>query len=142
MKKQEIIFGLEDIPAIVDTLYNTMNTCKVFTFEGPLGAGKTTIIRDLLKKCGINQPITSPTFTYVNVYENKKGQLFYHFDLYRLHSLDEFIDAGFDELLYLENSWAFIEWPEIIMPLVKKQVCKVTLDYHEDNKRLIIIQST
>jgi tRNA threonylcarbamoyladenosine biosynthesis protein TsaE len=137
MKKEEKIFDYQDIPKIVETLYCLMKQCKVFAFEGPLGAGKTTIIRALLEKCGVHEAITSPTFTYVNVYENEMGHLFYHFDLYRLNSLEEFIQAGFDELLYLEDSWVFIEWPEIVMPLLKKQVCSVKIDYLEDEKRLI-----
>ncbi len=132
-----LIISIEQIDQVVDALVALMDHCKVFTFEGPLGAGKTTIIRDMLKQCGIAQPITSPTFNYVNVYENQKGQLFYHFDLYRIHTFDDFLQAGFDEFLYLPNSWAFIEWPEVIMPLLTKQVCVVSIDYHEGNKRAI-----
>ncbi len=109
----------------------------VITLRGTLGAGKTTIVRMLLEKCGVYKPITSPTFTYVNVYENKKDQLFYHFDLYRLNSIDDFIEAGFNEFLYLENSWAFIEWPKIVMPLLTKHACNVTIDYHCDDKRIV-----
>ena len=137
MNMEEKVFTYHEVPEVVATLYGMMKQCKVFAFEGPLGAGKTTIVRSLLEKCGIHEPITSPTFTYVNVYKNEKGQTFYHFDLYRLNSLDEFIEAGFDELLYQEDSWAFIEWPEIIMPLLTKQMCKVNIDYHHDDKRSI-----
>lgn len=135
--EKKLIIGIEEIDQVVDALYALMDRCKVYTFEGPLGAGKTTVIRELLKKCGIHQPITSPTFNYVNVYENQEGQLFYHFDLYRIHTLDDFLDAGFDEFLYLPDSWAFIEWPEVIMPLLTKQVCNVTIDYYNDAKRSV-----
>ncbi|MGE0206257.1 MAG: tRNA (adenosine(37)-N6)-threonylcarbamoyltransferase complex ATPase subunit type 1 TsaE [Candidatus Babeliales bacterium] len=138
--KHEIIVGLENIQSVVEQLYKLMDRCKVFTFEGPLGAGKTTIIQLLLKKCGVDEAITSPTFTYVNVYENNRKELFYHFDLYRLHTLDEFFAQGFDEFLYLENSWAFVEWPEIIFPLLKKDVCRVTIDYAENSMRLVVLQ--
>lgn len=137
MKKEEKIFTYQDIPEIVTTLYGLMKSCKIFAFEGTLGAGKTTIISSLLKKCGVFEPVTSPTFTYVNVYKNSKDQFFYHFDLYRLNSLEEFIDAGFDEFLFNENSWVFIEWPEIVRPLLKKEACWVKIDYLDDNKRLI-----
>jgi len=137
MKKEEKIFTYQDIPEIVTVLYGLMKQCKIFAFEGTLGAGKTTIIRSLLEKCGVKEPVTSPTFTYVNVYQNSKGQNFYHFDLYRLNSLEEFIDAGFDEFLYHENSWVFIEWPEVVMSLLKKETCLVKIDYLEDGKRLL-----
>jgi tRNA threonylcarbamoyladenosine biosynthesis protein TsaE len=135
--KNKLIISIEEIDKVVDALYALMDKYKIFTFEGPLGAGKTTVIQELLKKCGIHQPITSPTFNYVNVYENQKGQLFYHFDLYRIQSIDDFVQAGFDEFLYLPDSWAFIEWPKVIMPLLRKQVCEVTINYARDNKRLV-----
>ncbi|MEX0940069.1 MAG: tRNA (adenosine(37)-N6)-threonylcarbamoyltransferase complex ATPase subunit type 1 TsaE [Candidatus Babeliales bacterium] len=134
MKK--FIIKIEDIDKVVNELKDLMNHCQVFTFEGPLGAGKTTIIRHLLRKCNIHQPITSPTFNYVNVYENIQGQLFYHFDLYRIQSVDEFLEAGFDEFLYLENSWAFIEWPEVIEPLLKKNVCRVVIDFYNNQRKI------
>ena len=92
----------------------------------------------MLKQKGVAQPVTSPTFTYVNVYENDNGQLFYHFDLYRIETLDAFIAAGFNEYLYAPNSWAFIEWPEVIMPLLTEAVCHCTIDYHDQQRVLRI----
>lgn len=124
-----LVYTHEQLPQIVDQLYALLPTCKVMTFTGPLGAGKTTIIKQLLKKCNVAEPITSPTFTYVNVYENDQGQTFYHFDLYRIGSIDEFLEAGFDEYLYQPNSWAFIEWPEVIKPLLNQQTCNISIDY-------------
>ena len=135
MEKKRII-EIDQIKQFVDELYALMNQVHIYTFSGPLGAGKTTFIRHLLRRCGIEQPITSPTFNYVNVYENTKGELFYHFDLYRISSLNEFIEAGFDEFLYVEKSWVFIEWPEIVIPLLKKGVCSIFIDYY-DAKRLV-----
>jgi len=129
---EKIIYGLNELDEVVLNLIQKMNTHQVFTFSGPLGAGKTTMIADLLKQCGITQPITSPTFTYVNIYYNLEGQTFYHFDLYRLDNLDEFVSLGFDEYLYQPNSWTFIEWPSIIMPLLTHDVCHITIDYPDN----------
>jgi tRNA threonylcarbamoyladenosine biosynthesis protein TsaE len=139
--KKEYKITLQELPCFVDELNQLRKICKIFTFEGPLGAGKTTIIRHLLQKCGIHEPVTSPTFNYVNVYENSSRELFYHFDLYRLSSIDDFLAAGFNEFLYVENSWTLIEWPEIIMPLLLRQICKVTINICEDEKRLIRIET-
>lgn len=136
MTEKKLIIDSDQIDELVDALYALRNQVHIYTFSGPLGAGKTTIIRHLLKRWGIRQPVTSPTFNYVNVYENDHHELFYHFDLYRISSLDEFIQAGFDEFLSIEKSWVFIEWPEIIVPLLKKKVCDVFLDYY-DTKRLV-----
>jgi tRNA threonylcarbamoyladenosine biosynthesis protein TsaE len=134
--KNCIIYGPTDIDSAAHQLIALFDQAAVFTFTGTLGAGKTTLVSAMLASCGVTEPITSPTFTYMNVYHTNKGQTFYHFDCYRLSSLDEFLMAGFDEFLYQPNSWAFIEWPEIIMPLLTHQACHVTLDYYQKNRQL------
>lgn len=131
----EYRYSLDTIDTVVEVLHGLMPQCAVFTFTGPLGAGKTSLVKKLLKRCGIEEVITSPTFTYFITYHNEKGETFYHFDLYRLKSLEEFRAVGFDEYLYNPNSWCFIEWPEIIMPLLTHQVCHVTIDYLSDFER-------
>lgn len=137
---KEIIYSLEQQDAVIQELKNLMATYQVFACSGPLGAGKTTTIKALLHRCGITVPITSPTFTYVNMYENNDGERFYHFDLYRIGSIEEFQAQGFDEYLYQGNTWSFIEWPEVIEPLLTHDVCHLFFDYHEDeNKRVLKI---
>lgn len=138
MKSKTIIFGQDELPQVASELVSLMDKAQIFTFTGPLGAGKTSLISQMLKQKGVAQPVTSPTFTYVNVYENDNGQLFYHFDLYRIETLDAFIAAGFNEYLYAPNSWAFIEWPEVIMPLLTEAVCHCTIDYHDQQRVLRI----
>jgi len=135
---KEYIYGLDEIDRVVEGLLELMSSCSVFTFTGPLGAGKTTIIRELLGRLGVHDPVTSPTFTYVNVYSNKKGQKFYHFDLYRINSLDAFCQAGFDEYLFQPSSWAFIEWPEPIMPILTHDTCNIFIDYCDDKRKIFI----
>lgn len=135
---KKIIYGIDEIPDIVEQLYALLATCKVITFTGPLGAGKTTITRLLLQRCGVTDLITSPTFTYVNVYENNQGQTFYHFDCYRIKALDEFRAAGFDEYLYQPQSFALIEWPEVIMPILTHEVCHVIIEYEGDKRSMVV----
>jgi len=113
-----------------------MPKVKVFTFSGPLGAGKTTLVRLMLNMLGVIEPVQSPTYTYVNVYKHNDVTL-YHFDLYRLNSLDEFLQAGFDEYLFQPNSYCFIEWPEIIEGILSADVCNVVLEYHNEQARLM-----
>lgn len=135
---QEFMYTLDDLVTITTHIQQLMQTCKVFTFTGPLGAGKTTLIRELLQRCGIQQEITSPTFTYVNIYTNGQKETFYHFDCYRISSLDGFLAAGFDEYLYQPHSWAFIEWPEVVEPILDRAVCHISIDYlPEADKRAI-----
>jgi tRNA threonylcarbamoyladenosine biosynthesis protein TsaE len=141
--KKEFVYELQELDLVVQELKKLMATYQVFAITGPLGAGKTTTIKALLQSCGITVPVTSPTFTYVNEYTNNQGESFYHFDLYRIATVQEFQHNGFDEYLYQSNSWSFIEWPEVIMPLLTHDVCFVSFDYHEDpDKRIVGIECT
>lgn len=142
MYKQELIYSLDQLDQAVELLYKQLPQFKNLTFEGPLGAGKTTLVRALLRKCGITGVISSPTFTYVNVYENEQGQTFYHFDLYRIKSVSEFLSLGFDEYLHMPSSWVFIEWPEVIHPLLVDGVCSVKIDYVDDKRILRITKKS
>jgi tRNA threonylcarbamoyladenosine biosynthesis protein TsaE len=152
---EEIIFGLDDLEEVVRLhLVPKLYTNKIFTFQGPLGAGKTTVIKELLKQCGVKEIITSPTFTYVKQYkpdnlhldnlhlDNKHCKKFYHFDLYRLTSLDSFLELGFDEYLNDNQGCSVIEWPEIIFELLTVkgfEVLKLSLKYLDNdlNKRVL-----
>ncbi len=137
---KELVYSLDTIDKAVDLFVEQMDRCKVFTFTGPLGAGKTTLIKRFLARCGVQETVTSPTFTYMAIYSNAAHQEFYHFDLYRLSSAAEFCEAGFDEYLYAPNSWALIEWPEIIMPLVAHHVCHVAIEHRSLNERALIMK--
>lgn len=142
----EIEFGIEDLAGVVGTyLKPLVLPGTIFTFRGPLGAGKTTLIKILLAQCGVKELITSPTFTYVNSYHGEGSQMFHHFDLYRIDNFDAFVTFGFDEYLQ-EDAIIFIEWPEIIAGLLRQEsfrsrVCEVRLSYkdHEKAVRLLNI---
>lgn len=139
--KKELVYAYEDLDLVVKELERCMAMCQVFAITGPLGAGKTTVIKQLLQDCGVVSNITSPTFGYVNEHSNSQGEKFYHFDLYRIKDVQEFQEQGFDEYLYQPNSWAFIEWPEVIKPLLTHNVCYVFFDYYEEsNKRVVKIE--
>jgi tRNA threonylcarbamoyladenosine biosynthesis protein TsaE len=141
-QKKTVVFSEEDISQVVDYLYEQLKDCKIMVFSGPLGAGKTTLIRALLRKCGVSEPtITSPTFIYINRYKNNVGQIFYHFDLYRIESVSDFLDAGFDEYFEEPESWCFIEWPEVIMQILPEKTCYVMLDYYNDKRALRLEKS-
>ena len=111
---------------------------RVWTFTGTLGAGKTTLVQEMLKQLGVTGPIQSPTYTYVCTYVLPDGRVVYHFDLYRLSSYQEFVQAGFDEYLYDQTALCFIEWPEIIQGhLPVHDVCSVMIEYLDEETRMI-----
>ncbi len=94
-----------------------------FTFyvEGSLGAGKSFIIREILKNFGITQEITSPTYTLMNPYslENKE---FAHFDFYRLENAEDFYSRGFQEVMTDENISSFVEWDSNMPQEIKDSI--------------------
>ena len=138
----KIKFKTDQMPEIVKQyLIPKLKECRIFTFSGPLGAGKTTVIQELLRVCGVKDVITSPTFNYVNTYRTA-NKIFNHFDLYRMPNLESFINSGFDEYFYKDlhgkDVWALIEWPDVIGQLLqnsdlKKVVCDIHLNYDKDN---------
>ncbi|MFH1644303.1 MAG: tRNA (adenosine(37)-N6)-threonylcarbamoyltransferase complex ATPase subunit type 1 TsaE [bacterium] len=137
----EIKFNINQIDEIVEKyLMPALNKYKIFAFYGPLGTGKTTLIKSFLRHCGVTDNITSPTFNYVNTYKNKQGQVFNHFDLYRINSIDDFIATGFDEFLNNPNEFNLIEWPSVIENLLesndlKNKVFNVVLKHLPGNGR-------
>ena len=121
-----------------------LNECeprRVFAFDGQMGAGKTTFIKSLCEAMGTMDVVNSPTFAIVNVYDVEqpyKGEV-YHFDCYRLKDIREAIDFGAEEYLYSGN-YCFIEWPEMIEPLLPDDTVYVKIVPQENGDRLLMIE--
>lgn len=130
-----IEYAESEIARVVDFIGACMPHCHFVTLQGPLGAGKTTLVRELLHRLGVAGPVVSPTFSYVHVYKNAQGATFYHLDLYRLRALDDFFQAGLDEFLNVPNSWVLIEWPELVQSLLTQPTCQIVLDYADKKRR-------
>ena len=107
-----IIFSLDEITNVAKQILATPSLKKVITFHAQRGAVKTTLIKELVKELGVRDNSSSPTFSLVNEYRTFEGEIVYHFDLYRLKSVEEAYDFGIEE--YLDNGFlSIIEWPEI-----------------------------
>ncbi len=107
----------------------------IFTFTGNLGAGKTTLIREMCHHLGYKGDVTSPTFSLVNEY-NMGSDLIYHMDLYRIKSIEEAYDIGIEEYLY-SGEYCFIEWPKMIEPIINNGHWQVTIDVNSEGVRKI-----
>ena len=105
-----------------------------------MGAGKTTIIKQLCKNMGVIDVVSSPTFGLVNEYQTIDNQTIYHFDCYRIKSEIEALDMGIDEYLYSGN-YCFIEWSEKIYNLIPEQHSIITIDEIDSQKRSLKIIS-
>lgn len=113
------------------------NPNKIILFNGEMGAGKTTLIKQLCKILGVKDATSSPTFSLVNEYQADQG-LIYHFDCYRLKSEIEALDMGIDEYLY-SGHWCFIEWAEKIENLIPEQHSIVNITILEDGQRQLFL---
>ena len=110
----------------------------VVAFTGDLGAGKTAMISGIAQGLGIEERVTSPTFTIVNEYEGGRLPLF-HFDMYRLGSSDELFDIGWEDYLARGGVCA-VEWSEIVDDALEDGVIRVDIRRGaEDNQRIITI---
>lgn len=108
---------------------------KVILFHGDLGAGKTTLIKALVRQLGCQDEVNSPTFSIVNEYLLKDDAIF-HFDLYRINSEEELLDLGFEDYLN-SNNWIFIEWPEHAMNLLPEVWNNVFIKHINESKRAL-----
>ena len=116
----------------------------MFAFYGKMGAGKTTFIKAVCEELGVEDVITSPTFAIVNEYSSPLtvNQLplssIYHFDFYRIKKLEEVYDMGYEDYFY-SGSLCFIEWPELIEPLLPDDAVRVTIAEQPDGTRTVCL---
>lgn len=128
-------YTLEDLPAVVkDWLAISSQFPSVCLFRGQMGAGKTTLIKELGKQLGVLQSVQSPTFSLVNEYQNAAGDIIYHFDLYRLKNVREALDIGIEE--YLDSGHlCLIEWPEQAEELWDFPHIEINISTQDENHR-------
>ena len=92
--------SLSDLPKAAQTLLNNTADETVYCFFGSMGAGKTTFIKSLCAALGVQDEVSSPTFSLVNEYVTASGEKVYHFDFYRIENEEEVYDIGYEEYLY------------------------------------------
>ena len=143
MKKRYVIDNLAKLPIVANDFIEQIKEKTVFAFLGEMGAGKTTFIKSVCEKLGVEDVINSPTFAIVNAYYSSLlNDSVYHFDLYRIKTTEEALNTGIEE--YLESgSLCFIEWPEIIRPILPSVTCWVKIMEQENGSRIVeITEST
>jgi tRNA threonylcarbamoyladenosine biosynthesis protein TsaE len=139
-------FNLSDLPRVADKVAPFMPNDGVVVFQGEMGAGKTTLIKEICKRLGVDDHVSSPTFGLVNVYHKKYGGIINHIDLYRLEDEREAEEAGIFNL-FTQEGLSLIEWPERIadyLPqnslVVKVNMCdKERLDEGEQRRNIILL---
>ena len=130
-------YQLSDLPAVAEQILEKAPS-KILLFYGEMGSGKTTLIKELAKQLGVEDVTSSPTFSLVNEYHSRNGEILYHFDFYRIEDEEEAYDMGIEE--YLDSkAWCFIEWPENVENLLPLESVVIKLTINPDNTRTIQI---
>lgn len=112
---------------------------QILLFTGGMGAGKTTLIREIVKKLGSNDIASSPTFSLVNEYDIPSGPVF-HFDFYRIESQEEALDIGFEDYL-MRDAWIFVEWPEKVEGLLPQDCTRIFLEVLSNVERKLSLEN-
>lgn len=139
MKEYTIkIKGLEDYPQAAREFIGQMQGARVFAFYGKMGSGKTTLIKSICEELGVEDSINSPTFAIVNEYEDREHRTIFHFDFYRIKSLEEVYNMGYEEYVY-SDAICFMEWPELIEELLPEETTKVYIEENSQGEREVRI---
>jgi ATPase, YjeE family len=133
------IKSLETIDDTALQFIRQMGDNTVFAFHGEMGAGKTTFIKAICEKLGVEDIINSPTFSIVNEYRANSGELIYHFDFYRIKDENEALDFGYEDYFY-SGSLCFIEWPEKIPSLLPSDTIHVTIKETDCEVRTVTLE--
>lgn len=134
--------NIEGSKEIAVKLAKKLEEKAVLVLTGELGTGKTTFSKALIKELGYGGIVTSPTYTYLNVYEGDNPLKIYHMDLYRFEEAEEFYGAGLGEYIGLKGGLSILEWGELVLDSLPENTIIVRFYYDSENTRTIEIKGT
>lgn len=132
--RYDTIYTTEELPRVARELLAASEERPVWIFDAPMGAGKTTLIDQICRLLGVAEETGSPTFAIVNEYHTAEGQPLYHIDCYRLDDLAAAYRIGLEE--YIDSGeYCFIEWPEVVEPLlVDEETLRIRIEIIDDGR--------
>ena len=134
--KTKVARSLDDLFPIAKAILADTKEDRIFAIEAKMGAGKTTLIKTLCKLLGVEETVSSPTFSIVNEYEAADFHSVFHFDFYRIKMIEEVFDIGYEEYFY-SDEYCFIEWPEMILELLPESHVYISIKVNSDDERVI-----
>lgn len=134
--KQITVHSLSELPRVANQIIQSIKDFKIIAVYGPLGVGKTTMIKEICKQMGVPDIVNSPTFALVNEYFTTNKKVIYHFDFYRINSIREAYDIGYEDFFFSGN-FCFIEWPEKVEELLTDDVLKIVMEETDSGVRII-----
>ena len=132
----EKINSLNELEKAAINLLETFPAQRVFAFYGKMGAGKTIFIQALCKSLESDDVVTSPTFAIINEYKTREQKPIFHFDFYRIKNLEEAFDLGYEDYFF-SGDYCFIEWSEMIEPLLPQKIVEIKIEVNPDESRTV-----
>lgn len=134
---EDHFYKLTEVDKIAKKLLKSYPNNKLFTFTGDLGAGKTTLIQAICNELGVNDQVTSPTFSIINEYNSIENGKVFHMDLYRLKDENEALDIGIEDYLYSKN-YTFVEWPTVVDHFFPEDVVRIHIENIDESTRKML----
>ena len=138
MNKTYLVDSIEALPQIAQQI-NTDLVHSLVLLVGDLGAGKTTLTKELLTIRGCVDEGSSPSYSIINQYMTNDSNRIYHIDLYRLNSADEAFRLGLEDIIY-SGDLCLVEWPQIIYDYLEEPYHIIKIEVNTDKKRLISLR--
>ncbi len=135
----DVLFTLPQIRSAAATFLAAAKNANVIAIHGEMGAGKTTFVHAVCDELGVQNAVSSPTFSIINEYTTAAGKTIYHLDLYRLKSVEEAINAGVEDCFYSGNL-CIVEWPEIAPSIFPENTLQAHIEIVGSNERRLVIK--
>lgn len=132
----ESTFTLFELKNVAKTLLFKYSNYKVWLFYGQIGVGKTTLIKQICSLLGVQNVVSSPTFSIINEYITKENEIIYHFDFYRINHESEALDIGVDEF-FDSKFLCLVEWPTRVSSLLPQNTLHISFEIIDTQTRII-----
>jgi len=132
-----LVYSIDNIQQVAKEIISNFPVQRCFAFYAEMGSGKTTLIRALCDALGVEDNVSSPTFSLINEYKrSQRNEKVFHMDWYRLKSTQDAIEAGIEDILQdQQGHYCFIEWPELAEELLPAMVVRLSLTPVSDTMR-------
>ncbi|WP_026464132.1 tRNA (adenosine(37)-N6)-threonylcarbamoyltransferase complex ATPase subunit type 1 TsaE [Adhaeribacter aquaticus] len=131
--------SLADLKRAAAEVLNFAKNDKILLFQGEMAAGKTTLIKEICRLAGVEEPVSSPTYSLVNEYQSTDGKTLFHFDFYRIQDEAEALDMGAIEYFDSGNT-CLIEWPSNVANVLPDHFVEVLIEKGTGEARTITLK--
>ncbi len=139
-EKKYTATSVADLAKVAEQFATDFSAYRHFALVGEMGAGKTTFVKALCEYWGVEDAVSSPTFSIVNEYTTADGETLFHFDLYRIEDEEEALDFGVEE--YFESgAYCFLEWANQIQSFLPEDIIEINIAEQAGGERIIWVRA-